>query len=595
MSLPGSLSPSSSPFISYVNSMYFLDEEEENEPMIEREPLPVSSEYDFFCRNYFSDETIDRSHWYAQAIKENPEILEYKERVNPISRAAKFGRLYLPSSRLIQQPILLSLISQHLRTLGLIGTQTSLLSEWNAPMDIPAYMKKSQLTFLIQRGISKAERFWDLTQNCTEMTDEERKTAIDEEISRTIGGAPNIDDLKSDDSEDIPPIFDNNGCLRAATLKQLIFLLTSPPDSEKYSEVESAFLLTYKSVVSSQQLFIHIRDRFRRCVKEENREAAMSCFYLIQNWMTKSSEIEQPIIEAIKSFYEKEVKSIVNCPLSEPLISESDSASLPFGVTFPPVDLGNCSTSLWTGSFKITDLPALEVSMQITVWTSSRYYAVERSELLNGSWQNPRLKHRSPNIVSIIDHMNLISKWVSTLIIMSPKSEERVKLMTYFIDVMQCLFDLQNYCDTYAILGGFESPEVFRLHNHFSQLPKKERDFFNKVHKIFMEGGSNMKLIRELHESSQKTEKPIIPYLGILLSDIFKYCDVEKNTIDGMLNISKSLKTFSYIEAFLSFKKHKYYFLPIIQVQDKLDVLPFLDSTYLYELSLDIENDASSG
>ena len=104
-----------------------------------------------------------------------------------------------------------------------------------------------------------------------------------------------------------------------------------------------------------------------------------------------------------------------------------------------------------------------------------------------------------------------------------------------------------------------------------------------------------MKLIRELHESSQKTEKPIIPYLGILLSDIFKYCDVEKNTIDGMLNISKSLKTFSYIEAFLSFKKHKYYFLPIIQVQDKLDVLPFLDSTYLYELSLDIENDASSG
>lgn len=585
-------SAASSPFISYLNSFFPVDEEEEICPQLVKEPLPISSEYDSIKEKFYSKVKMDRSDWLQRSLTENPEIEEYMERALPVARAAKFARLYLPNSRFISQKMLLSLISQHLRTLGLIETQASLLSEFEIDLDIPAYTKKSQLTFLIQRGILNAEKFWELTQGFSHLSPEERKNLLDEEISKTIGGAPKIDDIETDEKDSLPPVFDTNGKLRAATLTQLINLLTTNKEGEDYSDVESAFLLTYKSVVSSQQLFSKIRERFRICAKEDDKDGMMKCFSLLQHWIEKGGkEIEQPIIEAIKYLYEKDIKNLIPLPLFEDS-TYSDKSSQE-AKDYPPVELGQCASSLWTGTFKLTDLPPLELARQMTVWTALRYYSVERSELLNGSWQNPRLKHRAPNVVSIIDHTNIITKWVSTSIIIAPKVEERIKIMVYLLDVMHCLWEMQNCCDAYAILGGFVSNAVFRLESYFNQLPKKEKERFQKIYKIFTEGGSNMKLIREVHEQALKTDKPCIPYIGILLSDLFKYSDIEKNKIDGMLNITKCMKIFAFIESFEVFKKHKFNYLSIVQVQYKLDRLEYFEPSYLYDLSLEIYQESA--
>jgi hypothetical protein len=370
-------------------------------------------------------------------------------------------------------------------------------------------------------------------------------------------------------------------------------MLTTKEHAKNVVGVEGAFLLTYKSVVSSQVLFSKIRERFRTCQKAHDNEGMMMTLDLFQHWLKKAGrEIEQPILEAMKVFAEKELKPIYprRCATMFDVIIAEKNIKLIGEVGAPEVQLGNCVRSLWTGKFKLTDLPVVELARQMTIWTIRHYYNVRRSEFLDGAWQNNRLKHRAPNLVAIIDHQNLIRSWVSTCIITTPKFDERLKVWNYLIDVMRELWEMQNYNDAFAVFGGFETSEMFRLDVHRQCLPKKQRDFMDEVKKVFSEGGSTHKFIREKHEEALKTGKPSIPFFGTLLADLFKYVDIEKSrTPDGKINITKFLKTYKYIKAIEVFKKKKYVFLPIEQVQNKLDNLNIVDPTALYVISMEIE------
>ena len=591
MSSPSSFASS---FASSFGSSFTSLMEPEPEPPLPKQPLPISTEYDMIAQNYFSKVKVDRSDWLERALKESPEIAEYRERVNPVARAAKFGRLYLPSNRFLSQQTLLSLISHHLRTLGLVETQSSLHSEWEGTLDTPAHLLRSQLTFLVQRGIYRAERFWELTQGSPNLTPEERKDALDEEISRTIGGAPTIEDEKPTEgaSAEEYVLDPKTGHLLNATLNQLILMLTTKSFAKNVEGIENAFLLTYKSVVSSQVLFSKLRERFRNCHKTHDNEGMQMTFELFQHWLKKAGkEIEQPILEAMKAFAEKELKPIYprQCATMFDQTTEKNRMIIS-EVGAPKVQLGNCITTLWTGTFKLTDLPFVELARQMTIWTIRHYYIVQRSEFLDGAWQNMRLKHRAPNLVAIIDHQNLIRSWVSSCIITTQKFDERMKVWNYMIDLMHELWELHNYNDAFAVLGGFETSEMFRLTAHRACLPKKQRDFLDEVKKVFSDGGSTHKFIREKHEQALQAGKPAVPFFGILLSDLFKYGDIEKSrTPDGKINITKCVKMYKFIKAIEVYKKQKYVFLPIEQVQSKLDNLPVVDPAALYAVSLEIE------
>jgi hypothetical protein len=102
---------------------------------------------------------VDRSKWLMRVLEKNPDIKTFRERVNPLTRAAKFARLYIPPTGLIPHTLLLNLISQHLRTLGLSDTQRALRTEWESFFPSPSHKLYSQLALLVQRGMHRANRF----------------------------------------------------------------------------------------------------------------------------------------------------------------------------------------------------------------------------------------------------------------------------------------------------------------------------------------------------------------------------------------------------------------------------------------------------
>jgi hypothetical protein len=57
------------------------------------------------------------------------------------------------------------------------------------------------------------------------------------------------------------------------------------------------------------------------------------------------------------------------------------------------------------------------------------------SELLNESWAKPKLRHRAPNVLSVIGRATSLSFWVATVIQLSENPVVRSKVMSKMIKI----------------------------------------------------------------------------------------------------------------------------------------------------------------
>ena len=567
---------------------------------VRRSPFPISDEHDLIREETFSQVVADRSDWLQKVEELDPELQILRECVNPRVRAAKFAKLYLPGNKLIDQRLLLALVSQHLLTLGLVESRNELHNEWEERFQIPLRLQHSQLARLVQRGVFRAERFWELAFGLPNLTPEERKTMLDAEISLAIGGAPRIDDhsapLEGEVVNDPRYVVVNQetGQLTRASLNQLILLLTTENEMP-LAKVAGAFCLTYKSFVSSHELFGKLRERFRLAFRANDRKGGALTFHLFQKWLEVGrTEIETPVMDLMKAFAEKELKEWfpdeVGKLFEEPKHKEDWVVDY---TQAPRVDLGKC-TRWWTSDFSLFELPPVEIARQMTYWSCVRYYAIQRSELLYGAWQVPRLKHRSPNIVALIDHGNIIGDWVSSSILSEKSLERRLHVWGYFISVMKHLWKMQNYLDVFALNGGFLSVEIDRLKVHRSLLRKKDQEFMAEVQHCYLDGGVTLKLIRQLNQTALESQKPMLPYFGCLLSDLFRFGDIEPNKVDGLINVAKCRKTLEYIKSFEIYREQKYNILPITQVQERFNGMEPADTSALDALSFEAEPEGAT-
>ena len=542
---------------------------------IVREPIPISPEFDAHKQRFSSKIQINRSEWRQNAMNEVAGYKEMRERSIPIARAVAFGKLYLPDHRYISPAILLSLISQHLRTLGLLESQTSLHSESDFNFEIPSHMSHSQLNLLVQHGIYRAERFWELNKESKRYQNEkERQSALDEEISRTIGGLP----MMKDNSQPLEKekIFDptqivvdpKTNELQKASLNQLILLLTSKTNIG-LKNVATAFCLTYKNYITSQVMFAKIKERFMMVISKDDKYEIEQTFDLFEKWLNASGdEIEQTVYEAAKIFVDKYLRpNYQRYCLQLFNIHEKDEEQHVevSSQQIPNVNIGK-TIQLWKDSFSIFDLPAEEFARQLTNWSSAKFYAIQRIELLNDAWENTRLMHRSPNVVALIKHSNQVTNWIISTILMGKTVDQRIKIWSYFIQVTKYLFKMYNFYDTSSFIFAFGSDQLSRLKIHQEMLSQNDIKIMNEIKPIFYD--STNKLIQEHHKIPLKKKLPSLPHLGILLSFLGRYDASLPNTIDGLINVVKCTITYKLIKDIEVFKKVQYNFLPIQQILD---------------------------
>lgn len=573
-----------------------------------RTPLSISRRYDHFLATHSSKLAIDRSLWVHRVLKANPAIREFRECVNPIARAAMFARLYLPQSRLVSHKVVLALISQHFRTLGLSEAQELLNREVSLQTsDIPQ-SHSSQLAFLLQRGIHRVERFLDLTIPSVHALPTEKATrlAIDEEISRTIGAAPHVHtetkSLLEETPEDPEFIrFDEKKEPVEASLNQLIYWITSTEHGDT-TELRKALCLTISSYTTPKSFFQRLVDRFSIVFEQiENetteykrkplRQSVIPIIDLMRDWLASTmGTMEDQTLAEVKEFVDTQLmpgyQKYCTDLFARPIIQQTELQG------FPKVDLGNCK-GLWTGDFELTDLPALELARQFTVWSSTKYNHIKREELLDCAWTTPRLRYRAPNVIALQDHGNLVANWVADSILMIPRKKDRIARMKYFIELAHHLYQLRNYYDAINVLGGFDSNALYRMPVHFSILPQASKDLLEQL-RSDLSTEHRCANIRALQDKGHDDGVPLVPNISIFLGDLFTYDDATVAYVDSLINVRKLKTIYKLITKIEMFQDFSYNLLGVDQVQTKIEQIKMKDEDMLIERSMEVERDGAT-
>jgi len=73
------------------------------------------------------------------------------------------------------------------------------------------------------------------------------------------------------------------------------------------------------------------------------------------------------------------------------------------------------------------DVPAEVLAEQLTICDFNIFSDLRSKELLNQSWNKQKLKHRSPNVMNLIQRSTKLSMWVASLIIYADRNLQRSK------------------------------------------------------------------------------------------------------------------------------------------------------------------------
>lgn len=582
--------------------------DDESGDFTKRSMLAGEQEFDRLMRYSITDDDENRSDWLSRFLRDSPDVKRVIECVDPIWRATALARLYLPASRYLSQETLLSLISEYLLTLGLSESQDCLHKEWENLELGPRNVTGSQLTTLVQCGLWRAERFWELSHNFREGDLEKNRKALDEHTSVTIGG------LLISAEDDGKPIATENlgspGCVvmkdsnnpkrwSEASLNQIILVATTCEGEDNgyipsLKEFMNAVCLTYRSFTTAKVFFAKLSERIKSAASGNDADVRMKSANLLKTWVNKNKDsIEERVMVTVRAFVEAELPQFTT---SFGLTSATNSQSGRKVVGVPPPvildERGRCvikstGPNLWTGCFTLFDIPPIELARQLTIITGRRFYAIGTNELLDNAWYVDRLKHRAPNACALHKLSDQLSQWVSTAIVAECKTtRERCMRMEYFVELMRILKKMKNFLTLFDIFSGFQSNAVMRLESHKRLFPEPMRDFLKKLEALQSERAKLKGKYKAACQRMQSTFPDMSYFMAIFKCNEWGPWLVKES---GHVNLSKMYNVSTIITEFLECTKRPYNFLPVEQIINKLLNVSHVNSIVLEELADDIE------
>lgn len=95
---------------------------------------------------------------------------------------------------------------------------------------------------------------------------------------------------------------------------------------------------------------------------------------------------------------------------------------------------------------------------------------IQVSELLQQAWSKPKLKHKAPNVVALINRFNTLSLWFVYAILSVDKFRPRVRLLSKLVNTLIILFRIGNFNTGYALAIALTHSSVVRLKHTFGEL-----------------------------------------------------------------------------------------------------------------------------
>ena len=234
----------------------------------------------------------------------------------------------------------------------------------------------------------------------------------------------------------------------------------------------------------------------------------------------------------------------------------------------------------------LLDCHPLEIARQLTLIEADLYRKIVPRECMGLQWSKKDGKQKAGNVLGMIDYFNKVSSWVVSEIVRGETQKARVDAFIFFIKIANKLKELNNFNGCMEILSGLGDASVFRLKNHWTEIPKKYINTYNDLKAIM----SSDKAFLTYRNFLRTVTPPVIPYLGIYLTDLTFIEDGNPDKIGNLPNFFKRRLVSNIIEEIQQHQQTPYCVAPVKEIQNLLRGLDqrCLDKETCYQRSLAI-------
>eukprot|EP00004_Rigifila_ramosa_P000198 TRINITY_DN1021_c0_g3_i2.p1 TRINITY_DN1021_c0_g3~~TRINITY_DN1021_c0_g3_i2.p1 ORF type:complete len:803 (-),score=174.73 TRINITY_DN1021_c0_g3_i2:150-2558(-) len=362
--------------------------------------------------------------------------------------------------------------------------------------------------------------------------------------------------------------------IRAATLNRLIERLTheSIGDHAFYA----TFIATYRSFTTPAILLTKLIERYHVPDKtfptEEARQAWLQksvapiqlrvCSRLKMWIETRWDDFDSELLARLKEF-------VAEIEVSQPKLGQQLTSAIS-KQSAPKMEsacqfISDPKTWLPSAGLLYTDMiltyDVEEIAKQLTLVDFQYFSQIQPVELLNQAWT--KLKHRAPNVVSIVSRFNQISAWVSSVILWESNLKERRRKISLFMDLNQELMKLNNFNGIAAVSAGLGATVVHRLKETREGLKSSALAAQADLNKLMDPDGSYKRYRATLHA----IQPPCVPFLGVYLRDLTFISDGNADFLTDdctMINFHKRTLEFSIIAEIQQYQQVNYNF-PVVQ------------------------------
>eukprot|EP01125_Pyxidicula_operculata_P020765 TRINITY_DN7769_c0_g1_i1.p1 TRINITY_DN7769_c0_g1~~TRINITY_DN7769_c0_g1_i1.p1 ORF type:complete len:1173 (-),score=253.61 TRINITY_DN7769_c0_g1_i1:7-3525(-) len=352
----------------------------------------------------------------------------------------------------------------------------------------------------------------------------------------SIDTLPEPSFLKDQDKADEDTNSNNGGTgigdpvdlFRAGTTDQLIVRLTSELNGGTEDDnLHNIFITWWPYYSNPDEIWDSLYQRFmdKSLDKETSQKVKESTARLIAEWVNSNLEFVNPsIFEKLKSFSKTLNQSLstklIGGVVNETLKSIENAITVLNYVTEPeyrshlPI---YCLVGLQPHKFLLYFDPE-EIAKQITLIDSSLYNKIQWRELVGLNWMKKDTEYLSSNVAGLMHRLELLSRWISTSILLQNSTAERAEILTRIVNLLQALETLNNFHSLVGVVSGLNIAGVSNkiVDVIMPTLTKKTQEMF----KYYSQMCEPMQQFKNLKEMMTSAGPSSIPYLGMYLGEL---------------------------------------------------------------------------
>ncbi len=410
---------------------------------------------------------------------------------------------------------------------------------------------------------------------------------------------------------------DDIGC---ATVDKLIEKLTNTVGTsiDRATPFQISFLMTYRSFISPKQLLHELQLRYfmpppkLEMTSEEFKvfkfaklfPIRLAVIQILKYWITKHGHdfiSKNSDTEALLMEWNQFVSNIgksserfmqnVTTQLQETLekVIKEESMLLERKNSMR-MSFKYYNSTLWQKLFsskkknlQLLDYPFKELAKQMTQMESNYFVAILPRECLNQNWN--KNKDSASNITALIQRTNVTVHLLTWSILQYTELQERVNALSKVIKLAKELQCLNNFHGCFEVIGALNSIAIHRLKQTWSLVSKELMDDFKQLEQFV----SPMKNFKTMRQAVKSNVPPLLPYLGIFLTDFTFIDESNEDVLNGKINFYKNFKLSTVIQELQALQKVQYEFTVIPEIEELLYKKETFTEDELIAMSMKLE------